>query len=450
MGINVQHLDSPSDDGSRAATFVVLASLLVAVAFVFPLKRSWTMSVDENYTRIFVVYDDDDDAGDAWTRPAAVAALGLFGLAAIIGRGGNPMSFRSPLGIVWVSFFAWCALTWPLGDYPRVSLMRMVGDICGILAAFAIAKRSSPLQFVWIVFACTGFWLGLGFLAEVSHGTFRPWEAEHRFAGIFHPNGMGVVCGLLIMSAIYLAHCETRHQKLLYAAAALGFAFLYVTRSRTALISVLLVVALAALVAVPRRRLLLGLTVMTFVAAGIGLLLGSGLLNNADEVVELGRDESEISSMTGRLPLWNSLLPFVAERPWIGHGYGFWSVERDLSEPAQSAHSLYLDLALTFGCVGAALYLLGTLLALARSVQLGLRWPKSGFGFMAMLLTYFLIRGVSETTLGFTQLLGFLTLGTICFLAFRGDLVPSATRQVRIAMRRNPFVYPSSFPATSD
>lgn len=433
LGIESRSLGSSSDGSSGAAssTFVVVTALLVTMAFMFPIKRSWTMSLDENYTRIFVDYGEKDAAGEAWGRPVGLAALGLFGLLAIWWPGGRQMRVHGALAILWIAFVAWCAASCFWADDRMFSLMRFIGNLCGIVAAYAIAKRATPQQFAWIVLICTASWLGLGFLAELSLGTFRPWDEEHRFAGIFHPNGMGAVCALLVLSAIYLARSEQRRQKLLWVTAAVGFVFLYLTRSRTALIAMMLVVTTASLFVAPRRRVLLSVMVGACVVAIVGLFIGSALNDAASNAAALGRVESDVSSLTGRVPLWQDLLPYVAKRPWLGYGYSFWSEELELSEPVQSAHSLYLDSVLAFGCIGTALYLSGILLALKRSMRLVSHWPQAGCGLMGMLLMYLLINGLAETTIGFTDFLGFFVMCGICFLAFRDDLYPSVTSDAK-------------------
>jgi O-antigen ligase len=245
------------------------------------------------------------------------------------------------------------------------------------------------------------------------------------------------------LSAIYLARFEERRKGLLWALVAAVFLLLLLTRSRTALFSMVLAIMAMSLLIAPLRRTFLVVTAGACAAAVLLLAMGNGLGDAADNAAALGRQESEVSSLTGRVPLWQELLPFIGERPLTGYGYSFWAEEREFSVPAQSAHSLYLDLLLAFGFVGAALYLTGMLWALARSLRL-LAWlPRSACGFPSLLLLYFLISGMTESSLGFTGFLSFFVVSALCFLTFRTDLVPSARGEAAMVARRiQPLIRP--------
>ncbi len=75
-------------------------------------------------------------------------------------------------------------------------------------------------------------------------------------------------------------------------------------------------------------------------------------------VVLLGRHE-QVSTLTGRVPLWIECWSFVEQRPLTGYGYnGFWTEDRawDLTDTQgwvlASSHSMYLETVLNLGLVG--------------------------------------------------------------------------------------------------
>jgi O-antigen ligase len=133
-----------------------------------------------------------------------------------------------------------------------------------------------------------------------------------------------------------------------------------------------------------------GLLVLIYLTAP-GLLLGV-----------LGKDET----LTGRTDIWVELLRAIEQKPALGYGYlAFWGLE---SEPrywlqravdwnAPSGHNGWLDLAISLGLVGVALFLVDMLVSLWRAGRLSLTSPTGVFaiGFLAQ----FLLFAMSESIL---------------------------------------------------
>lgn len=411
------------------STFVVLAAILVTIAYAMPIAQSWMSSTEDAFLDVDQMETQATDG--ASSRQTALAALGLFGLAGVCFGGDRSLRFAGPIAALYVGYLAWCAASCTWAADPALSLRRFVAFSCEVIAGFAVARRASPRQFVWIVFACTLSWLALGLLAELSLGTLRPLTVGYRFAGIFHPNSMGVICALLIMSATYLARGVPRGQRLLWLVAAVSLAFLVLTGSRTALFSMMVAFMVMWLIMAPARSVLVGMLAVVWVASIIWLLLGSRLDDLVADAATMGRVDHDMSSLTGRVPLWNELLPYVAERPLAGYGYNsFWTGDhiRSLSDSQSwsltSGHSSYIDALLSVGVIGAALCVSTMLLALVRSARLERSLPKAGYGFLAMLLAYALITGVVESIFGMAGLMSFYVMTGICFPAFQVDEAP--------------------------
>ena len=104
----------------------------------------------------------------------------------------------------------------------------------------------------------------------------------------------------------------------------------------------------------------------------------------------LGKD----ISLTGRIPLWQSLMPFIADRPLFGYGYGtFWVagspqmvlVQRLNPWNPPDAHNAYIGVALELGLPGAiiatSLLLSVIIRAYRTSRSTGLGWPAFLFAF---------------------------------------------------------------------
>jgi exopolysaccharide production protein ExoQ len=79
----------------------------------------------------------------------------------------------------------------------------------------------------------------------------------------------------------------------------------------------------------------------------------------------LTRDNTELSmTLTGRLPLWDALIPMVAQHPWLGAGFSaFWNpenlylMERVVGFPVVAAHNGFLEELLNTGAVGLFLFM---------------------------------------------------------------------------------------------
>jgi O-antigen ligase len=407
---------------SASSMFVAFAILLVTIVYICPFETTWhvplTYADPENAEHV-----EAGASGGSLARQIAMASLGLFGLVAAFANGGKRLRVSGILGFLCAAYICWCAISWLWADDIAMSFRRWVAFMCEVAAAVAIAKRVTMRQFVWIVFGCTLGWLGIGLLSEVSQGLFRPWESGYRFAGVFHPNSMGVSLAMLVLASLYLAAGSGQKRGLLLAVAVAGIAFLILTRSRTSLATML--VSLAVLrfyTAFPARKLLytgLGIAAATL----IFIAINSGAFTPSEDSVALGREDSQLLTLTERLPLWQELInDYAPDRPLLGYGYGaFWSpqhiaaLDRSQGWAIPNAHSSYIDLVLNLGFIGAALCVavmfLGTVTALRRETCS----PNEGYGFAAVIVIFALIGGLTETYVGDTW---FLSLFGICGLSY--------------------------------
>lgn len=425
--------------------FVALTSLFVTVAFLVPFGDSWMRSV--TYQEYFLA--DHVEAGTRegrLDRQIAVGMLGLWGLAAVAWPGGKAPRIGSALALFFVAYLVWCAATSLWSDNVSMSIRRWTALMCEVLAGIAIAKRCSAREFVWIALSCTLAWLCVGIGAELSLSTFKPWQSDYRFAGIFHPNLMGANCALLTMAALYLATGKQRASRWLYLFAIAGTAFLLLTGSRTALSAMLVSLAAGWFVLAPTKNKLVFATAVILIAA-VGLTAASLVTSgNADSLLALGRSDNDASSLTGRVPLWTDLLTvYVPQRYLAGYGYGaFWTEDRILEVSSSQAwsvahaHSTYIDFVLNTGIIGAALCLSAMVLAIVTASKVEKQHARAGYGFIAMIVIYALVGGLAETYIGTTWFLSFFGIASVCLLVYRDDqatpeplLVSEAPRTVR-------------------
>jgi O-antigen ligase len=107
-------------------------------------------------------------------------------------------------------------------------------------------------------------------------------------------------------------------------------------------------------------------------------------------------------NLTGRVPLWQVLLPEVAQHPWLGVGFAaYWSpsnvyqIEQLVGFPAVSAHNGFLEELLNTGIVGLAILLSFYLYGMV----VGLRQARLGdpLGWLALLFVlYYLLLNVTS------------------------------------------------------
>lgn len=135
--------------------------------------------------------------------------------------------------------------------------------------------------------------------------------------------------------------------------------------------------------------------------AGMTLVIGLGTYLCYSEgvfaplVPYLARGNVEATAkLTGRIPLWEILIPEIGQRPWLGAGFAaFWSPDKLLEMEllagkfVRSAHNGFLEEVLNTGIVGLAILLMFCICAIAvarRRARLG-----DPFGWLAFLFVVF-------------------------------------------------------------
>jgi exopolysaccharide production protein ExoQ len=218
-----------------------------------------------------------------------------------------------------------------------------------------------------------------------------------------------MLCGAAFVGAVLLA-IEFRQFRLqlwgLAMAAAVGLIF---SKSRTALAGTAGSLTLSCLLLMPLRYWPHFFTMGGFSLAGLFAVVAAippRLLGGAGEILLLGRGE-DASNLTGRLPVWEALVPHISERLWLGFGYrAFWDkarVEefRDYTGGWQvpDAHNSYLEMVLNVGIVGAAPLFLAMLAAMVIFGRRAMKHFDIGTAFFAGLIFSLFIGGMTEATL---------------------------------------------------
>ena len=365
---------------SSRLSLAALALVATTAVTFFIVEHSLTMSTTsesfESTEFVEAEVDSDVETGSSLRRVAFLAFGGVGGLALALSR--RRFDLTHPAVWAAIGLVGWTYLSAGWSVDSGLTIRRLVVVTLTLIGLLGWTRLLTPEQSVRAILLIAGGYLALGVLCELGLRTFRPWSGLYRFSGTTHPNTQGILCGILLIgSCVRLA--QPRRKLLWLAVAAAALLFLYLTKSRTTLGASLIAVA-----AVFWLRARWPMRVGSLLLGG---LVGSGSLlfallflpDAADGVTDallMGRQE-EVTTLTGRLPLWAELWHDFARRPLHGYGYGaFWNpttlfrVAQNQGWQIPHSHSGYFETALNLGLVGLALTLFavgGTLVAAWRT-----------------------------------------------------------------------------------
>jgi exopolysaccharide production protein ExoQ len=328
------------------------------------------------------------------------------------------MAVRGPLGWLVVGFIALTAVSVLWADDRMLTIKREFSFLAIALAALAAADRLSMRDLLLLALFGTGAILLLGIGVELRNGAFHPGSAGYRFAGTVHPNSQGANCAVLFLTSVALAGNRRRSNWIFYSVAVVAMGFLVLTGSRTAFLGVLLVVLVFSMLQrTPLQVFGLACAVIV-VATTLALMvdtpsLARGILLNREEMDSVG-------SFTGRVPLWGDLWTFVMQRPVLGYGYNaFWTPEHIIAVSRSqdwvifSAHSGYMEMALSVGVLGVAAFAVILVAGAVARIRRYLRYRDRGDAFAAAAIILCTLEMMFESTFNDPGILPFLCMTSI-------------------------------------
>ncbi|MEP3479020.1 MAG: O-antigen ligase family protein [Fuerstiella sp.] len=426
---------------SRSSAVLQMGLILLCGAVFLTEGHRWDRSGLKDYSESAVERADAASRGNNLRR-IAYLALGGTGVLLVLSSGKMP-AIREPMGVFLFLAIAWTYSSVIWADTFSFTLKRLL--LLSLCAAGTVGLASclSLKNLTVTVFGVTTAYLGIGIVAEIMQGNFRPWASGYRFAGTLHPNAQASNCGAMVFSALALTRRSVeeigmnfRKRKQIFrfitgSLFVLGLFCLLLTKSRTAIAGVLLIVGLTW-----ASRKSIG---TNFIVGGMGLLLlfsltytvvVTGAGRDVGQTANLGRDDSQ-GAFNGRLPIWEICLRQLGRKSLIGCGYdGFWTGARiedvswELGWDISSAHSEFIEVVLGVGIIGLVLY------AGVQFCGIGRFWYRyrnlgyGGDGLMMGMLLIGLIQGFMETGFLHPYSFGpFVTLCGIVRLAFFTDQI---------------------------
>lgn len=388
----------------------VISTLLLGLCFLLTehsrsvaLHNDFSLSADDMQTQA--------DGGNAIRRLAFLTVAGWGCLAAVCVRGTSGIRFSPLLPLVGM-VLGWCVLSLVWSHAPGFTVRRLLVLGCLATGAFGLARALSGADLCRLAIWLCGGSLVLGIANEVTLGTFRPWSGGYRFSGTLHPNTQGLYLTTLCTAAYALVRTQPRQTPrkgmlLEWGLIAVGLAFLILTKSRTSTAGVFLSLGTLTLL---RSRFHPAALVACF--AGGWWLVGGALichlwqidpLGEVKQLLLMGRAE-QAESLTGRIPIWTELAPFIAGRFWTGFGYdSFWTpdhidhVSTRVEWGVREAHSAYIETILSIGVIGLGLLLTMTATGLAQAAWGFRRHAQPAAGVTAGLLVYGLLNSFTES-----------------------------------------------------
>ena len=376
----------------------------------------------------------DTIEGGSPLRRLGVVALFLFGAMAVLVSRGDRRRHRRAIAIPAVALFL-LAVASPLWSQdPAITLRKAFVLSALVITAYGLSRCWDLETIVRVALLFSGLTILLGMGTEVVLGTMQPLHADFRFRGSIHPNSMALYCTLFVISSVLLARRFTGYRSaLMMLLVMIGLVMLLLTKSRGAILGLSAALTIIFVWSVRRRTTLLaGSGIVAAVCAALILFPDMG--TRAESWATLGRSTTfDLSDMTGRTELFQSLLPYWADRPILGYGYdSFWEpvhileVARSQGWIVGSSHNQVIGMLLDLGALGCVLLvvLLGASLWLAIADARHDHAPVTLFPVAVLVWSY-----VNMITFGFwleTTIPSFVALTVVGHLAIRPSADPRA------------------------
>lgn len=350
------------------------------------------------------------------SRPAAMLLLAAWAIYTLVNSERLESRFRASVAIPLIALVIVMAasLIWAID--PSHTLRRLILTSLLLFASYVLARVCALHDLAYLTLAVMSIFVVMGVVAQIALGPFEPFNGEWRMAGLFPPVTLSWYCCLGGIAAVYFI-LRRRERRGFYVGLVVFFAIvLLLTRTRTSVAA--LVVGVLVLLflnwAESRRRLIAG----TLLAIGLslfGVIVGGALgltwSSAYDDIVEatsLGRPDAvnQIATFTGRIPVWETSIALVEQRPWLGYGFNAFS-SPELSPlfaatsgwVPTSAHSGYVDALLSLGAIGFTLLIL--LIAGSLWTSYRIAASRATYSFAAAVLTWLVVNLFVESAVFF-------------------------------------------------
>jgi exopolysaccharide production protein ExoQ len=308
--------------------------------------------------------------------------------------------------------------------HPEITIRKALAYLLTILVAALLPLRLGVDRFMKVLslsFAISGVGSFVFVLVAPQYGIMHEEGLEGCWQGVFCTKEfLGSAMAVAVFVEAYILVAGTGRQLWRFCLLALYGALVILSRSQTALLTVVLYSAGICVFLLWRRHRLLGLVGLLGIASALLTALVVVWSQPALFFTAVGKD----ATLTGRTLVWSLVSDLIDERPVLGWGYqAMWQ----LTDPAtvrireiagfavSSSHNAFLEIALELGWTG--LVLMGFFIfgALRRGAQCLVKVHGPLGWFSIMFVIGALTAGLTTETLGRSQVIEWVVLNALVF-----------------------------------
>jgi exopolysaccharide production protein ExoQ len=437
--------DSPKEisviiDGDRAEGWLaVVIGILLGCCILGLMHNIETIGQDEVDSveaggGIEAQEDFEADVNSAsMQKKLGFVGLGLVGLYCFLtAPGGWYFGSLSVLGAA-SAFLSWLAASTFWSTDPTQTQRELIRIGVYLFLAVSLVRRFQSRDVVKTIIACMLISVGAVYLGEIAVGSFRPWDSDFRMHGSIHSSSLAHHSLVIALCAAALA-IDSPKKFLLWLLVAFALFTIIFSKTRGGLAAT--IVGLFVIQSLQRslKTNLFFIAALVFVGSAAVLLTeigGSEVRSRFGSTLALGRSE-EVSTLTGRLPLWRVVWEDSKETRIFGAGYGaFWSTNRTFSLAGtldwfpRHSHNAYLETIVDLGCVGLTLLLGIVVVSLIVSYRMFKKTRNVAYAFVVAFVAAGIIDGFVEVIFVSIRELGLFIGLAICtlMLPHRSDAI---------------------------
>ena len=289
--------------------------------------------------------------------------LGLIGLYCSLSAPNGWFFGSFSVSAVSSAFLCWIAASAFWSTDPIQTQRELIRIVVYLFLAISLVRRFRSRDVLKAIIACMLVSVGAVYLGELAIGSFRPWDPNFRMHGSIHSSSLAHHCLVIALCAAALS-IDSPKKAILRLLVALALITIVFSKTRGGLAATLVGLAVIQGMQHSSKTNVIFVSGLIFAASAAVLLIeigGPELRSRLGSTVALGRSE-DVTTLTGRLPLWHLIWEDSKDIHMMGAGYGaFWSAKRTFSLAGtlewfpRHSHNAYIETIVDLGFVGLGL-----------------------------------------------------------------------------------------------